>query len=39
LTTQTLAFLSVLSPEQRSKFVAIVRERRAPWFRAQRPSR
>lgn len=37
LTTQTLAFLSVLSPEQRGKFVAIAREHRAPWFR-HRPS-
>jgi Spy/CpxP family protein refolding chaperone len=30
-TTQTLAFLAVLSPAQRSKFVAIARDRRAPW--------
>jgi uncharacterized membrane protein len=37
LATQTLAFLSGLSPEQRGKFVAIAREHRAPWFR-QRPS-
>ena len=39
LTTQTLAFLAVLSPEQRSKFVAMARERRAPWFRSNRQSR
>jgi uncharacterized membrane protein len=39
LTTQTIAFLSQLSPEQRSKFVTIAREHRAPWFRPQRPSR
>ncbi len=32
LAGQTLAFLSLLSPEQRSKFVAVVREHRAPWF-------
>jgi uncharacterized membrane protein len=36
LTTQTLGFLSALSPEQRGKFVAIVREHRAPWFRPHR---
>lgn len=39
LAGQTLAFLSLLSPEQRSKFVAIVREHRAPWFRQRSPSR
>ena len=33
-TTQTLDFLAVLSPAQRSKFVAIARERRAPWLRS-----
>lgn len=32
-TAQTLDFLSILSPEQRAKFVAIARERRAPWLR------
>jgi uncharacterized membrane protein len=32
-TTQTLEFLSVLSPAQRAKFVAIAHERRAPWLR------
>jgi uncharacterized membrane protein len=37
LATETLAFLSGLSPEQRGKFVAIAREHRAPWFR-HRPS-
>ncbi len=36
-TTQTLAFLSVLSPEQRSKFVAIARARRAAWLRRNPP--
>jgi len=39
LTAQTLAFLAVLSPEQRSKFVAMARERRAPWFRSNRSTR
>ena len=39
LTGQTLAFLSVLSPEQRAKFVTIMREHRAPWFRPHRSSR
>jgi uncharacterized membrane protein len=39
LTAQTLAFLAVLSPEQRSKFVTMARERRAPWFRSYRQSR
>lgn len=38
LTTQTLAFLSLLSPEQRSSFVTIAREHRAPWFRPRRPN-
>jgi uncharacterized membrane protein len=37
LTSQTLGFLAVLSPEQRGKFVQMARERRAPWFR--RPTR
>jgi uncharacterized membrane protein len=32
LTSQTLAFLATLSPEQRAKFVAIWRERRGPLF-------
>jgi len=32
-TAQTLAFLKVLSPAQRAKFVAIAHERRAPWMR------
>jgi Spy/CpxP family protein refolding chaperone len=32
-TTQTLDFLSILSPSQRDKFIALVRERRAPWLR------
>ena len=32
-TTQTLNFLAILSPAQRSRFVAIARERRAPWMR------
>ena len=32
-TAQTLDFLAILSPEQRAKFVAIARERRAPWLR------
>lgn len=32
-TTQTLDFLATLSPEQRSKFVAIIKERRAAHFR------
>ena len=36
---QTLDFLSLLSPEQRSKFVAIARERRAPWWRPQPQNR
>ena len=30
---QTLDFLSILSPEQRAKFVAITREHRAAWMR------
>lgn len=30
---QTLAFLAVLSPAQRAKFVAIARERRDSWLR------
>jgi uncharacterized membrane protein len=32
-TVQTLDFLAILSPAQRGKFIAIVRERRAPWLR------
>ncbi|MGC2414234.1 MAG: periplasmic heavy metal sensor [Stellaceae bacterium] len=32
-TAQTLDFLAILSPAQRSKFVVIARERRAPWLR------
>jgi Spy/CpxP family protein refolding chaperone len=32
--TQTLKFLAVLSPAQRSKFVAIARERRGSWLRS-----
>jgi uncharacterized membrane protein len=32
-TTQTLGFLSTLSPEQRAKFVAIAREHRGAWRR------
>jgi len=32
-TAQTLDFLANLSPAQRSKFVEIARERRAPWLR------
>lgn len=35
-TVQTLDFLSILSPEQRSKFVEIAREHRAPWLRPRR---
>ena len=34
-TAKTLDFLAVLSPAQRSKFVAIARERRSPWLRAR----
>lgn len=33
-TGQTLDLLAILSPAQRSKFVALARERRAPWLRA-----
>ena len=32
-TAQTLDFLAILSPAQRSKFVVLARERRAPWLR------
>jgi uncharacterized membrane protein len=32
-TALTLKFLALLSPAQRSRFVALVRERRAPWLR------
>ena len=38
LTAQTIAFLSVLSPDQRKSFVSIVRDHRAPWFRPRRPA-
>ncbi|HEX6443258.1 MAG TPA: periplasmic heavy metal sensor [Stellaceae bacterium] len=38
LTSQTIAFLSVLSPDQRKSFVSIVRDHRAPWFHARRPA-
>jgi uncharacterized membrane protein len=34
ITVQTLSFLATLSPEQRSKFVAIGRERRPLWMRS-----
>ncbi len=34
-TAKTLDFLAILSPAQRSKFVAIARERRSPWLRAR----
>jgi len=33
MAAQTLEFLATLSPAQRSKFVAIVRERRSSWLR------
>jgi uncharacterized membrane protein len=39
LTTETLAFLAQLSPEQRGTFVTIAREHRAPWSRSRRPAR
>jgi uncharacterized membrane protein len=32
-TAETLDFLAILSPAQRSRFVQIARERRAPWLR------
>jgi uncharacterized membrane protein len=35
-TVQTLDFLSILSPDQRTKFVAIARAHRAPWLRPHR---
>lgn len=38
LTTETLGFLGLLSPDQRARFVQIAREHRAPWFRQHRPS-
>jgi uncharacterized membrane protein len=38
-TAQTLAFLAVLSPTQRAKFVAIARPRRAPWLHPGAPNR
>jgi Spy/CpxP family protein refolding chaperone len=31
LTSQTLAFLAILSPEQRTKFVELARRRPNPW--------
>ena len=31
LTTETLAFLAILSPEQRGKFVELARRRPTPW--------
>ena len=34
-TVQTMALLATLSPAQRAKFVALMRERRAAWRRAQ----
>jgi uncharacterized membrane protein len=36
-TAQTLDFLAILSPTQRGKFVALARERRAPWLRLHSP--
>jgi len=36
-TVETVTFLSVLSPAQRSKFVAIARERRAAWLHRNPP--
>lgn len=33
-TAETLKFLATLGPEQREKFVAMMRERRAPWMRS-----
>ena len=39
LATETVAFLTLLSPEQRSTFVKILREHRAPWFRPRSSSR
>lgn len=38
-TVQTLDFLSILLPEQRAKFVAMARERRAPWRRPRGQNR
>jgi Spy/CpxP family protein refolding chaperone len=38
-TTQTFAFLAVLSPAQRGKFVALERERRGAWLRGRQPQR
>ena len=34
-TVQTMALLATLSPAQRTKFVVLMRERRAAWRRAQ----
>jgi Spy/CpxP family protein refolding chaperone len=31
ITTQTIAFLATLSPEQRGKFIELAREHRTPW--------
>jgi hypothetical protein len=36
LTSQTFAFLALLSPEQRAKFVEIWREHRGPMLRPPR---
>lgn len=38
-TTETLNFLATLSPDQREKFVGMMRERRAPWMRSFRNRR
>jgi Spy/CpxP family protein refolding chaperone len=38
-TTETLKFLSELTPAQRTKFIAITRERRAAWARQANPPR
>jgi Spy/CpxP family protein refolding chaperone len=38
-TTQTLNLLAILSPAQRAKFIAIVRERRPPWLRQRAAQR
>ncbi len=37
ITVETLTFLSQLTPDQRSKFVAVARERRAAWLRSPQP--
>jgi Spy/CpxP family protein refolding chaperone len=36
-TAQTIEFLAILSPEQRDKFIAIERDRRARWQRRDAP--